>query len=232
MSILNKTPRIELTQFTGNILNVANIYSRYNSDMLKIDNYVGGLEADINARFSAMENNISEFETSIRETVTTMTGAFNDLSAEVGTYDNRLATLEAADVTINETLNAHAERLDTLEDTVASLDPQYVADLRARLTAAEQKVDTNATAIASLNGDVNRVEADIVTINGKLNTIDGRLESAETRLTNLENCCSEVRTTLTDLQSQITSNDADIANLQNRMGYPCRSFATAFLPSS
>lgn len=217
MSILNKTPIIGLTQFTGNILNFANIYSRYNSDMLKIDEYVGGLGEDIDARLTAMESDISEFESSVNETVATMTEAFNDLSTEVGTYDNRLTALEEANITINETLNAHAERLTTLEDTVASLDPQYVADLRARLTAVEQKVDTNATAIASLNEDVNRVEADIVVINGKLVTIDGRLDSAETRLTNLENCCNEVNATLINLQSQITSNDEDIAGLQTRM---------------
>ena len=217
MSILNKTPRIELTQFTGSILNFANIYSRYNSDMLKIDEYVGGMEEDINTRLSAMEEDISEFETRVNDAVASMTDDFNALSEEVGTYSNRLAALEEADVAINETLDAHGERLDTLEDTVASLDPQYVADLRARLTAVEQKVDTNATAIASLNDDVNRVEADIVTINGRLTTVDGRLDSAETRLTNLENCCSTVQTTLIDLQSQITSNDEDIASLQSRM---------------
>ena len=218
MSILNKTPRIGLTQFTGNILKSANIYSRYNSDMLKLDEYVGGMTEDIDNRLTAMETDIADFKSDVNDTVASMTEAFNELSTEVGTYDNRLTSLEEANVAINETLEAHAERLTTLEDTVASLDPQYVADLRARLTAVEQKVDTNATAIASLNDDVNRIELDIQSIEADVVTIEGRLDSAETRLTNLENCCTDVQATLVDLQNQITSNDGDIASLQTRMG--------------
>ena len=41
MSILNKTTNLELTQFTGDLDSVSYLYTLYNSDMQKIDAYVG-----------------------------------------------------------------------------------------------------------------------------------------------------------------------------------------------
>ena len=188
MSILNKTPNLELTQFEGNLDKVAVIYSRYNSDMLKLDNSFGEV-----------------FATS------------EQLRQEVGTYSDRISTLETEMGTVNNTLVAYDERLDNIEVVIETVSTQYVQDLRDRLTALEAKVDDNTNDINSLNdrmatltSRITYAEKDIVDTNARIDVVDGRV-------TTLEGCCEDVRGILTEHDARITANAGEISGIKNRL---------------
>lgn len=217
MSILNQTELLKLTQFSGNLYDVSYLYSIYNSDMAKIDEYVGGIGSGIDEAIEDMRNDIATFEQTVNTTVGDLTDSFQALSDNVATYDSRLTTLETCCNNVQTVLTEYDGRLDTLEATVESLSPQYVADLRERLSAVEQKVDTNATMIASLNSDVNYLQGLITVLQERCTTIEGRISVNESDIAELKTCCETVQNTLISLQSQITSNDSDIADLQSRM---------------
>lgn len=217
MSILNQTELLHLTQFSGNLDDMSYLYSIYNSDMAKIEEYVGGIGSGIDEAIEEMRTDIATFEASVNSTVADLTDSFQALSDNVATYDGRLTTLETCCTDVQTVLTEYDSRLDTLEATVESLSPQYVADLRERLSAVEQKVDTNATMIASLNSDINYLQSLITVLQDRCTTIEGRVSVTESDIAELQSCCETVQATLVSLQSQITSNDSDIADLQSRM---------------
>ena len=187
MSIIERTTRLLLTQFKGNSIKPA-ILEYYNSDMKKID------DAFIDA-----DNRIISIESSL------------------SSYSNRLDTLELeSESTITE-LADHETRLQSIESIIETVSTANIEDLRRRLDAVEIKVDTNATAIESLNEDVNLIEASVETIHSILNTLDSRISVNENNISSLQTCCETVQTTLINLQSQITANDSDITELQNRI---------------
>lgn len=202
MSIIAKTPRIKLHLYAGNSI-MPQFMRNYNADMAALDTYIGTLEDSLTERMDTLEQSMS------------------DLTELVGTFDGRITTLEECCAGVDLKFEDVEARLTYLEETVESLQPQFVADLRRRLTAAEEKIDTNATAIESLNNDMNKAEQDIAELNEALDVLEGRVTQTETRLDKIESdfeeCCTEVKGKLEDLQQQITSNDEDIAALQQRM---------------
>lgn len=188
MSIINKTTNLELTQFTGSLGAFANLYSRYNADMLKLDSSYGRV-------FSICEA----------------------LEAEVGTYTDRIVALETGMESVNNTLTEYDDRLDSIESVIETVSTQYVEDLRARLDAVEIKVDSNANDISSLNDRVANLTSRITFAERDIGTTNGRIDGIDARVTMLEGCCETVNQVLTEHDGRITDNANEIIGIKGRL---------------
>lgn len=188
MSIINKTTNLELTQFTGSLGAFANLYSRYNADMLKLDNSYGRV-------FSICEA----------------------LEAEVGTYTDRIIALETGMESVNNTLTEYDGRLDSIESVIETVSTQYVEDLRARLDAVEVKVDSNANDISSLNDRVANLTSRITFAERDIVDTNSRIDGIDTRVTTLEGCCETVNQVLTEHNGRITDNANEIIGIKARL---------------
>ena len=188
MSILKQTTNLKLTQFTGSLNRFANLYSRYNSDMLKLDNSYGEV-------FAKCE----------------------ELTEEVGTYTDRIVTLETDMSSVQETLTNYGERLDSIEEVIEEVSTQYVEDLRSRLDAVEVKVDNNASDISSLNVRVANLTSRITYAENDIVNTNARIDTVEGRVTTLERCCEEVRDTLADHNTRINANAEEIVGIKSRL---------------
>lgn len=188
MSILNKTPNLELTQFTGSLNRFANLYSRYNSDMLKLDNSYGEV-------FAKCE----------------------ELATEVGTYSERITTLETDMSSVQTTLTDYGERLEDIEEVIETVSTQYVEDLRSRLDAVEVKVDSNASDINSLNERVGNLTSRMTYAEKDIVDTNTRIGAVEDRVTVLEGCCDSVRDTLAQHDTRISDNATEIAGIKSRL---------------
>ena len=188
MSIINKTTNLKLTQFAGNIGAFANLYSRYNADMLKLDSSYGRV-------FSICEA----------------------LEADVGTYTDRIVALETGMESVNNTLTEYDGRLDSIESVIETVSTQYVEDLRARLDAVEIKVDSNANDISSLNDRVANLTSRITFAERDIGTTNGRIDGIDARVTMLEGCCETVNQVLTEHDGRITDNANEIIGIKGRL---------------
>ena len=188
MSIINKTTNLKLTQFAGNIGAFANLYSRYNADMLILDNSYG----EVFTKCEALE-------------------------AEVGTYTDRIVALETGMESVNNTLTEYDDRLDSIESVIETVSTQYVEDLRARLDAVEIKVDSNANDISSLNDRVANLTSRITFAERDIGTTNGRIDGIDARVTMLEGCCETVNQVLTEHDGRITDNANEIIGIKGRL---------------
>lgn len=210
MSILNKTTNMELTQFNGDILSFSNLYSIYNSDMLKIENYCSGIESRIDSRLTAMEEDIEEFESRV-------TAEFNTLDTKVDGYEDRITTLETCCENVNETITEYGTRLDAIELVIDTVSTQNIDDLVQRIDALEQKVDANTNNIDTLNTNLIEAVNRINELTAGLDNTNTALNALTVRVSTLETCCDDVRTTLADHNTRINANATDISALDARL---------------
>lgn len=188
MSIINKTTNLKLTQFAGSLGAFANLYSRYNADMLILDNSYG----EVFTKCEALE-------------------------AEVGTYTDRIVALETGMESVNNTLTEYDDRLDSIESVIETVSTQYVEDLRARLDAVEVKVDSNANDISSLNDRVANLTSRITFAERDIVDTNSRIDGIDVRVTTLEGCCETVNQVLTEHNSRITGNANEIVGIKARL---------------
>ena len=225
MSIIEHTPKLDLTQYTGSSVK-AQFYANYNSDMQKIDSGYATLdeaisgEEGLGARVSALETTVTTIDEKADNAVSTA----NDAKTTAEGFDTRVTTLEGkvSDLEtwaggVDTTLEAYDGRLDAIEEVIETVSTANINDLIARMDALEQKVDANTQSIDTLNDNlisaVNRIvdlETGLGTTNANLNTLAGRV-------TLLEDCCSSVRETLTDHNTRINKNASDISALDARL---------------
>lgn len=199
MSILNETTNLHLTQFTGDLDNVSYLYTLYNSDMQKIDAYVGSILGDI-----------SDFES-------TVTQSIEDLTTLVNTYDTRITTLEGCCSDVNTTLSNYGARLNEIELVIDTVSTQNIEDLIARIDALELKVEANTTQIATLQNDLREAVQRFDPIEDTLVTHASEITQLKTDVDNLEECCQSVQSTLTAYDARITQNAEDIDALEERL---------------
>lgn len=198
MSIIERTTKLQLTQFKGSSIKPA-ILDFYSSDMLKID-----------GAFSDIETDITQFEANITDRV-------DALDTLVNGYDERITTLEDCCEDVNTTLTTYGTRLDNIEAVIETVSTANIEDLIKRIDALEQKVDANTQNIDTLNTNLIDAVNDINALTSELATTNANLASLDTRVNNLENCCDEVRTALTDHNTRINKNATDISALDARM---------------
>ena len=185
MSIIERTTKLLLTQFKGSSIKPA-FLNYYTADMKKLDDYA--IVAD--NRLSALE-------------------------AEDVLLDGRLDTLEGwADDTVNPTLTSYGNRLDAIEAVLENVSDQNIRDLMERLSALENKVDANTTAINGLAGRVDALEDELVSIRNGINNIGADLVALGRRITRLEECCEEVRTAIDGIEDILDNHDELLAGLR------------------
>lgn len=137
--------------------------------------------------------------------------------------DGRIDTLEAQITGLNGTLHfrgvTDTEPADPAQGdfyiTLAGV--EYIYDG----SKWEKIGDTSAesAAISALQGRMDTAESDIDAVEGRMTTAEGKIDTLEQGFAGLEDRFyteSEVDQKVADLQGQITGNDGDITNLQNR----------------
>ena len=225
MSIIERTTKLELTQYSGSSVK-AQFYANYNSDMQKIDGGYATLDEAINgeeglgARVSALETSITAIDEKADNAVSTA----NDAKTTAEGFDTRVTTLEGkvSDLEtwaggVDTTLEAYDGRLDAIEDVIATVSTANINDLIARMDALEQKVDANTQSIDTLNDNLISAVNRIVDLETGLGTTNANLNALAGRVTLLEDCCEEVRTTLADHNTRINKNASDISALDARL---------------
>jgi microcystin-dependent protein/outer membrane murein-binding lipoprotein Lpp len=232
MSIIERTTKLQLTQFEGSSINPA-ILDYYTADMAIID----GAFSDADTRLSALE---STFQGHADRLSTLEAWKDDTVDPTLGDYGTRIGALETwKDDTVTVTLADHADRLTALEtwktDTVtvelASLDGRVDAieqiihdlsvegyyDLVARLDALEAKVETNSNDITTLNANLTRLGNRLTEDEGDIVNLGNGIVALANRVTLLEGCCEEVRGVLADHNTRINKNASDIAELDARL---------------
>lgn len=192
MSIINKTTNLGLTQFTGSLTAFANLYSRYNADMLILDEHVGGYEASINTRMDTLETLVNSYET-------------------------RVETLETCCSDVNTTLLNYGSRLVEIERVIDTVSTANVDDLTERVNALENKVQVNADNIDIVKIDLGDLKDRVSTLESKEVDDARQIASNTGRIITLELCCEEVKTTLSGYDARISKNSDDIAELIARV---------------
>ena len=225
MSIIERTPKLDLTQYKGSSVR-AQFYTNYNSDMQKIDNGYATLdeaisgEKGLGARVSALETTVTTIDEKADNAVSTA----NDAKTTAEGFDTRVTTLEGkvSDLEtwasgVDTTLTAYDGRLDAIEEVIETVSTANINDLIARMDALEQKVDANTQSIDTLNDNVISAVNRIVDLETGLGTTNANLNALAGRVTLLEGCCEEVRTTLSDHNTRINKNASDISALDARL---------------
>lgn len=185
MSIIERTTKLLLTQFKGSSIKPA-FLNYYTADMKKLDDYATGADN----RLSALE-------------------------AEDVLLDGRLDTLEGwADNTVNPTLTSYSNRLDAIEAVLENVSDQNIRDLMERLSALENKVDANTTAINGLATRVDALEDELVSIRNVINNIVSDLVALGRRITRLEECCEEVREQIAGIEDILDNHGELLAGLR------------------
>lgn len=209
MSIIDYTERLRLTQYTGNSI-MPQFMRNYNSDMAKIDAYFESYEAGINQTISEMQTSIDEFEQRID-------ADFETLSTEVGTYSDRITTLESCCSDVNTVLSNYGSRLNAIELVIDTVSTQNIDDIIARVDALENKVNTNSTEIGTLQHDLGEAVERIGELEHTVVLHATDITNLGNRVTTLENCCEEVRDTLAEYNTRIAANASDIDALEDRL---------------
>ena len=191
MSIIERTTRLLLTQFTGNSIKPA-ILNYYTSDMQKIDNAFSTLESDV-------------------------TGEVADLTTLVNSYETRVSTLETCCSDVNTTLLNYGSRLVEIENVIETVSTANIDDLVERMNALENKVETNGTNINILRNDLHELDERVTSAEGTIVAHAGQLANHENRIAVLESCCSEVRGELTRIEGKVDSNKSEIDALARRV---------------
>ena len=185
MSIIERTTKLLLTQFKGSSIKPA-FLNYYTADMKKLDYYAIGADN----RLSALE-------------------------AEDVLLDGRLDTLEGwADDTVNPTLTSYGNRLDAIEAVLENVSDQNIRDLMERLSALENKVDANTTAISGLATRVDALEDELVSIRNGINNIGSDLVALGRRITRLEDCCEEVRSQIAGIEDILDNHGELLSGLR------------------
>ena len=209
MSIIDYTSRLKLTQYTGNSI-MPQFMRNYNKDMAKIDAYFDEYEAGINQTISDMQTDIEQFEQRVD-------ADFQSLSTEVGTYSERITTLESCCSDVNTVLSNYGSRLNAIELVIDTVSTQNIEDIIARVDALENKVNTNSTEIVTLQHDLGEAVDRIGDIEATIVTHATDITNLGNRVTTLENCCEEVRGTLAEYNTRIATNASDIDALEERL---------------
>lgn len=232
MSIIERTTKLQLTQFEGSSINPA-ILDYYTADMAVIDSAF----SDADDRLTALESTFQGHADRLDALETWKTDTVDPTLSDYGT---RIVALETwKDDTVTVALADHADRLTALEtwktDTVTveltSLDGRVDAieqiihdlsvegyyDLVARLDALEAKVDTNSNDITTLNANLTRLDNRLTEDEGDIVNLSNGLVALANRVTLLEGCCDEVRSVLADHNTRINKNASDIAELDARL---------------
>lgn len=225
MSIIERTPKLDLTQYTGSSVK-AQFYANYNADMQKIDSGYATLDEAINgeeglgAKVSALETSVTTIDEKADNAVSTA----NDAKTTTEGFDTRVTTLEGkvSDLEtwaggVDTTLTAYDGRLDAIEEVIETVSTANINDLIARMDALEQKVDANTQSIDTLNDNVISAVNRIIDLETGLGTTNANLNTLAGRVTLLEDCCSSVRETLTDHNTRINKNASDISALDARL---------------
>lgn len=232
MSIIERTTKLQLTQFEGSSINPA-ILDYYTADMAIIDSAF----SDADTRLSALESTFQGHADRISALETWKTDTVDPTLSDYGTRIGALETWKDDVVTV--ALADHADRLTALEtwktDTVtvelASLDGRVDAieqiihdlsvegyyDLVARLDALEAKVETNSNDITTLNANLTRLDNRLTEDETEIVSLGNGLVALANRVTLLEGCCEEVRGVLADHNTRINKNASDIAELDARL---------------
>jgi len=185
MSIIEQTTKLLLTQFKGSSIKPA-FLEYYTADMKKLDDYATGADN----RLSALE-------------------------AEDVLLDGRLDTLEGwRNDSVNPTLTSYGTRLDAIEEVLENVSDQNIRDLMERLSALENKVDANTTAINGLATRVDALEDELVSIRNGINNIGADLIALGRRITRLEECCEEVRTSIASIEDILDNHGELLAGLR------------------
>ena len=232
MSIIERTTKLELTQFNGSSINPA-ILDYYTADMAVIDSAFSDADDRLTALESTFQGHADRLDALEAWKTDTVDPTLND-------YGTRIGALETwKDDTVTVALTDHADRLTALEtwktDTVtvelASLDGRVDAieqiihdlsvegyyDLVARLDALEAKVETNSNDITTLNGNLTRLDNRLTEDEEEIVSLGNSLVALANRVTLLEGCCEEVRGVLADHNTRINKNASDIAELDARL---------------
>ena len=209
MSIIERTPKLDLTQYVGSSVK-AQFYTNYNADMLKIEAGFSDLEDEVTLRLSAMQSDIAQFE----QDVTTRVDALDTL---VNGYDGRITTLENRADETDTTLLGYGTRLDAIELVIDTVSTQNIDDLVQRIDALEQKVDANTNNIDTLNTNLIEAVNRINDLTVRLDNTNTALNALTVRVSTLETCCDEVRTTLADHNTRINANASNISALDARL---------------
>lgn len=191
MSIIERTTRLLLTQFTGNSIKPA-ILNYYTSDMQKIDSA------------------FSELESGVTEEVT-------ELTTLVNSYETRVSTLESCCEDVNTTLLNYGSRLVEIESVIATVSTANIDDLVERMNALENKVETNGTNINILRNDLHELDERVTSAEGTIVAHASQLANHENRIAVLESCCSEVRGELTRIEGKVDNNKSEIDALARRV---------------
>lgn len=191
MSIIERTTRLLLTQFTGNSIKPA-ILNYYTSDMQKIDDAFSTLESDVTEEVEA-------------------------LTTLVNSYETRVSTLETCCEDVNTTLLNYGSRLVEIERVIETVSTANIDDLVERMNALENKVETNGTNISILRNDLHELDERVVATEEAIVAHASQLANHENRITTLESCCSEVRGELTRIESKVDSNKSEIDALARRV---------------
>ena len=192
MSIINKTSRLGLTQFTGNLTAFANLYSRYNADMLIIDDAIGVFEQQISDKVDGLE-------------------------ALVNSYETRVSDLETCCSDVNVTLTNYGSRLNSIERVIDTVSTQNIDDIIARVDALENKVQANTDNIDIVKLDVSDLKDRVSSLETKQVEDAQQISRNTGRIIQLETCCTEVQQTITGLSDRIDANASDILTLGDRL---------------
>lgn len=182
MSKIERTTNLELTKYRG--LTLPLFFGDYSSDMQKIDDAWGTLEA----RFIVLENASADHET-------------------------RITTLETCCNDVNITLSSYGDRLTAIENVIATVSTQNINDIIVRVDALEIKVRTNSEQIHELNDNLSDVQNRLNTAETNIRTDHALIEDNTGRIVVLESCCGEVRETLRAYDLRITKNTNDISDM-------------------
>lgn len=223
MSIIERTPNLDLTQYKGSSV-TARFYANYNADMEKIDEAISDVNDSLiglGSRVSALETEMQVVSNKVDEAVTTANEAktiADAMDARVTSLEGRCDDLESwKNNTVDPTLSSYNDRLESIEAVIETVSTANIQDLIERIDALEQKVDTNAQNIDTLNTNLITAVNDIRQLEVELGNTNSALTVVSNRVTVLENCCEEVRTTLTDHNARIVQNASDIDALEARL---------------
>ena len=146
-----------------------------------------------------------------------ISGRVDDLNTRVTNVEERVTSLEECCTSVQDTLNNHTIRIQAIEEVIDTVSTQNITDLQSRISALENKVQTNAEQIHELNDNVSSINTRLDGVDRGIVELGNRTSSLEGRVGVLETCCVTVEDTINAHDIRISKNTEDIESIRQRL---------------
>lgn len=193
----------------------------------RVQTDLSDLDTKVDKKVKSLESSLSSVEqeqTHLNQSFSTLENTTTSLGNDLGTIKQSLQTLDQKTDTLNTDLTAEIQKLDKkFTPALGKIDPLKlkVEGLDTKLTAVDNKADTNLQSIQTLTGSlgtleqsVQQLETKVTNNNQNVTGLTNKIQTVEQKLTTLENTVPTLEQKDADIEQSVQDTNANLDNVK------------------